>query len=52
MYSSSLKGYTMEVSPFAVDSTGRFDVDDILPLSLLGVGLQLGLHCLDMEGWM
>ena len=40
----------MKVSPFAVDSTGRFDV--MLPLALLGVGLQLGLHCLDMEGWM
>ena len=30
----------MEVSSVAVDSTGRFDVDDMLPLSLLGVGLH------------
>ena len=42
---SLLKGYTMEVSPsVAGGSTGRFDVDDILPLPLLGVGVQLGLY--------
>ena len=52
MDSSSLKGYTMEVSPFDVGRTGCFDVgrtgcfdvDDMLPLPLLGIDLQLGLH--------
>ena len=35
----------MEVSPsVAGGSTGRFGMDGMLPLPLLGVGLQLGLH--------
>ena len=35
----------MEVShSVAGGSTGRFGVDDILPLPLLVVGVQLGLH--------
>ena len=35
----------MKVSPsVAGGSTGRFGVDDMLPLSLLGVGVQLSLH--------
>ena len=43
----------MEVSPsVAGGSTARFRVDGMLPLPLLGVGVHLGMHCLDMEGWM
>ena len=35
----------MEVSPyFAVGSTGRFDVDGMLPLPFLGVDVDIGLH--------
>ena len=35
----------MEVSlSIAGGNTGRFFVDGMLPLPLLGVGLQLGLH--------
>ena len=44
MYSYLLQAYTMEVSLVAVDSTCRFYVDDMLPLPLLGVGVQLGLQ--------
>ena len=43
----------MEVSPsVAGGSTGRFDVDGMLPLPLLGVDVEIGVHLLDMEGWM
>ena len=35
----------MDASPVAVDGAGCFvDVDGMLPLPLLGVGLKLGLH--------
>ena len=40
LYASSLKGYTMDISPVAVDSTGHFDMAGRLPLPLLGVGLH------------
>ena len=44
-HDSLLKGYNMEVSPsVARGSTERFGVDDMLPLPLLGVGVQFGLH--------
>ena len=45
LYSSSLKGCTIDAFPYvAGGSTGRLDVDRMLPLPLLGVGLQLCLH--------
>ena len=35
----------MEVSPsVACGSTGRFDVDDMLPLPLIGVDVEIGLY--------
>ena len=50
---SSLNGYTMKLSSsVAGGSTVRIDEDSRLPLPLLGVVLKLGLHRLDMEGWM
>ena len=42
LYSSLLKGYTMEVCPsVAGGSTGGFGADGMLPLPLLGVGVNL-----------
>ena len=53
VYSSSLKGYTMAVSPSVVRrSTGRFDVDIMLHLTLTRSWCATWLALTRMEDWM